>query len=79
MEYSEIVKLRSQAEATADPELYERAAAEFEAIGMDAAAGRCRERAQHYRGMYGNQTASVPKMQSSEALVVEQIYPGKFA
>ena len=49
MEYAEIVKLRSQAEAGADPDLYEMAAAEFEALGMLTAAERCRERARHYR------------------------------
>lgn len=49
MDYREIVKLRSRAEASADPVLYEQAAAEFAALGMLAAAQRCRERAGYYR------------------------------
>ncbi len=41
--------LRIEAEQTARPELYEKAAAEFEQIGMTEAARRCRDRAVHYR------------------------------
>jgi hypothetical protein len=41
--------LRDLAEKTDDPELYELAAAEFSAIGMEAAARRCLDRAEIYR------------------------------
>lgn len=42
--------LRTQAERTTDPNLYEQAAIAFETLGMLASAARCRERAKHYTG-----------------------------
>lgn len=47
--YSHAVYLRTQAEATQSPTLYEYAAAEFEACGYYHAAARCRARAWQYR------------------------------
>lgn len=41
--------LRTEAEQGSNPEAYEQAAAEYEAVNMQAAAQRCRERAKHYR------------------------------
>lgn len=41
--------LRSVGEAEGDPEMLDKAAAEFFDIQMFAAANRCRERARHYR------------------------------
>jgi hypothetical protein len=43
-----LFRLRRKAEETDDPQMYWQAAAEFRAVGMEAAAERCAERARHY-------------------------------
>ena len=43
------IELRILAEATDNPELYEQAAEEYEKIGYEASAQRCRDRAKLYR------------------------------
>ena len=49
IDYQTAFRLRQRAERHTSPELYERAADAFETLEMPAAAGRCRERAEHYR------------------------------
>ena len=46
--YRYAAKVRIKAENLDDFEIYLRAAAEFRALGMTAAADRCDERARHY-------------------------------
>ncbi len=49
LDYSQACQNRTIAETQDDPMLFERAAADFEALKMPAAAQRCRDRAMHYR------------------------------
>jgi hypothetical protein len=50
--------LRAVGEAEGDPELLEKAAAEFHDLGMYAAAERCRDRARHYLELDGEEKCS---------------------
>lgn len=51
MDYQTAVTLRIRAETATDPDAYERAAAEFDALDMPASAAACRDRARHYRAV----------------------------
>jgi hypothetical protein len=43
------IDIRTLAEQSSDPDLYEQAAAEFRAIGWTCSSDACRDRANHYR------------------------------
>lgn len=65
-DYNTAVHLRTRAEQTADPEAYEIAAAEFDALGMPAAAAACRDRARHYRSVATRQPYEQPALEIAQ-------------